>query len=361
MRGTPERQDSMFTYVSVEERVPADHPLRPIKAYADSALRDLSRTFEQMYSDRGRPSIPPERLLKAQLLVALYSIRSDRMLCETLDYNILFRWFLDMNLEEPGFDASTFSKNRDRLLAHDVSGKFFDAVVKLAGKKGLLSDDHFTVDGTLIEAWASQKSFRPKGSKDEPPDDPGNPTVDFHGEKRTNDTHESTTDPEARLMRKGPGKEARLSFSQSVLMENRNGLCIDLEVGPATGTAERDAARKLLERQRGKGRKVKTLGADKGYHTRSFIKTLRRKNIAPHVARIDGRRTDGLDGRTARHVGYELSQKKRKLVEQIFGWMKTIGGLRKSRFRGVRRTEQYAHFAGAAYNLIRIGRLAPAT
>jgi transposase len=360
MRGAPERQDRLFTYVSVEDRVPADHPLRPIKAYADSALRDLSPIFEKMYSDRGRPSIPPERLLKAQLLVALYSIRSDRMFCETLDYNILFRWFLDMNLEEPGFDASTFSKNRDRLLDHDVSGQFFDAVVKLAGKKGLLSDDHFTVDGTLIEAWASQKSFRPKGSdKDDPPDDPGNPSVDFHGERRRNDTHQSTTDPEARLARKGPGKESRLSFSQSVLMENRNGICIDLEVGLATGTAERDEAKTLLERQRGKGRKVKTLAADKGYHTRAFVRMLRRKGIRPHIATIDGRHTDGLDGRTTRHNGYEISQKKRKLIEQIFGWMKTVGGLRKTRFRGVRRTEQYAHFAGAAYNLLRISRLAP--
>jgi transposase len=360
MRGNPEHQDHLFSYVSAEERIPADHPLRPIKAYADAALRDLSRTFESMYSDRGRPSIPPERLLKAQLLVALYSVRSDRMLCEMLDYNMLFRWFLDMSLEEPVFDPSTFSKNRDRLLAHDVSGQFFDAVVRLAQKKGLLSDEHFTVDGTLIEAWASQKSFKPKsGGKDEPPDDPGNPTVNFHGEKRTNQTHQSTTDPEARLMRKGGGKEAKLSFSQSVLMENRNGICVDLEVMEATGTAERDAAQKLLQRQRGKGRKAETLGADKGYHAGSFIQMLRRKGIRPHVAQIDGRKTPGLDARTTRHETYAVSQRKRKLVEQIFGWMKTVGGLRKTRFRGVVRTEQYAHFAGAAYNLLRISRLAP--
>jgi transposase len=349
----------VWSYVSPEQRVPADHPLRPIKAYADKALRELDFTFDTIYSQVGRPSIPPERLLKAQLLIALFSIRSDRQFCERLDYDMMFRWFLDMNLDDPGFDASTFSKNRDRLLSQDVARKFFEAVVRLAKKEGLLSDDHFTVDGTLIEAWASQKSFKPKDSqrKDPPSDDPGNPTVDFHGEKRSNDTHQSTTDPEARLARKGAGKEAKLSFSQHVLMENRNGLCVDLAVFPATGTAEPEAAVDMLKRQGQKHRKPTTLGADKGYHRRAFVEALRRRGIIPHIARIDGRKTPGLDGRTSRHETYAVSQQKRKLIEQIFGWLKTIGGMRKTRFRGVKRTELYAHMAGAAYNLVRMSNL----
>jgi transposase len=358
VRGQEDSQSHLFTYISAEERVPADHPLRPIKAYADAALKDLSFTFDVMYSKTGRPSIPPERLLKAQLLIALHSVRSDRQFCEMLDYNMLFRWFLDMNLDEPGFDASTFSKNRDRLLGQDVATKFFDAVVRLANQKGLLSQEHFTVDGTLIEAWASHKSFQPKdGSKKEPPDDdPGNPTVNFRGETRSNKTHQSTTDPEARLMRKGGG-ESRLSFSGHVLMENRNGLCVDMAVLQATGTAEREAARLMITRQAQRRRRPKTLGADKGYHSNDFVSYLRGRGIAPHIARREKRNTPGLDGRTSRHEGYEISQRKRKLVEQIFGWMKTIGGLRKTRFRGVDRTGMYARIAGAAYNLVRMTRL----
>jgi transposase len=345
--------------VSAEERVPADHPLRAIKGYADAALKDLSVTFNLMYSEVGRPSIPPERLLKAQLLIALYSVRSDRLFCEMLDYNILFRWFLDLGMDEPGFDASTFSKNRDRLLAHDVAHLFFDAVVRLAKSKGLLSDEHFTVDGTLIEAWASQKGFQPKKGKGkgEPPDDPGNATVDFRGERRTNATHESTTDPEARLVRKGPGKEAKLSFTATAMIENRNGLLIDLRVDEATGKAEREGAKKLLGRQGQKRRHPKTLAGDKGFHTQDFVSELRRRQIRPHIARREGWKTPGLDGRTTRHAGYRLSQKARKVIEQVFGWTKTIGGWRKTRFRGVDRTEQYGHFAGAAYNLLRIRRL----
>lgn len=360
MRGEPSGQEGLFSYLSPEARVPPTHPLRALKRTADALLATLSPTFEAMYSAVGRPSIPPERLLKAQLLLALYSVRSDRLFCERLDYDILFRWFLDMSLDEPSFDHSTFSKNSERLLQHQVARKFFDAVVRYARTEGLLSDEHFTVDGTLIEAWASLKSFKPTGSgpaASGPPDDPGNPTVDFHGERRTNATHQSTTDPEARLARKGQGKEARLCFSGHVLMENRHGLCVDLRVDPATGTAEREAALRMLARQARKRVRPRTLGADKGYHTREFIRCLRHRRIRPHIAQVTGRQTPGLDGRTTRHAGYAFSQRVRKRVEEIFGWVKTIGGLRKSRFRGRARTEQYAHLVGTAYNLLRIGRL----
>jgi len=364
VRGITDPQSHMFSYISAEERVPAEHPLRPIKGYAEAALRDLAFSFEVMYSDTGRPSIPPERLLKAQLLIALYSVRSDRLFCEMLEYNMLFRWFLDMNLDDPGFDASTFSKNRERLLSQDVAHKFFDAVVRLAKAKGLLSDEHFTVDGTLIEAWASQKSFQPRrGGKGKggPPDDPGNPTVDFRGERRSNATHQSTTDPEARLMRKGPGREARLSFVATAMTENRHGLLIDLRVDAATGKAEREGARKLLARQAQKHRHPRALAGDKGFHTREFVAELRRRGIQPHIACKARVKTPGLDGRTTRHEGYRMSQRARKVIEQVFGWTKTIGGWRKTRFRGVERTEQYGHLAGAAYNLLRISRLEAAS
>ena len=360
MRGEPSHQEALFTYLSPAARVPTTHPLRAVKHMADALLATLSPTFEAMYSAGGRPSIPPERLLKAQLLIALYSVRSDRLFCERLDYDILFRWFLDMSLDEPSFDHSTFSKNSERLLQHQVALKFFDAVVGYARTEGLLSDEHFTVDGTLIEAWASLKSFTPRGSgpaPSGPPEDSGNPTVDFHGERRSNATHQSTTDPEARLARKGKGKEAKLCFSGHVLMENRHGLCVDLRVDLATGTVERDAACGMLARQARIRVRPRTLGADKGYHTREFIRCLRRRRIRPHIAQVRGRRTPGLDGRTTRHAGYALSQRIRKRVEEIFGWVKPIGGLRKSRFRGRARTEQYAHLVGAAYNLLRIGRL----
>ncbi len=362
MRGELNPQGHMFSYFSPEQRVPRDHPLRAIKRHADEALKPLAATFEVMYSDTGRPSIPPERLLKASLLIALYSIRSDRLFCEQLDYNILFRWFLDMSLEEDPFDPSTFSKNRERLMGYDVALSFFDAVVKLAREKGLLSDDHFTVDGTLIEAWASLKSFKAKSKqKTPPPDDPGNPSVDFHGEARSNATHESTTDPQARLAKKGAGKESRLAFSGHALMENRHGLCLDIHIRTADGYAEREAALKMLARQGRKRIKPKTLGADKGYHTKDFVARLRRRGIIPHVARIESRKTPGLDARTTRHDGYALSQKKRKRIEEIFGWMKTVGGLRKTRVRGIARTQLLAHLTGAAYNLLRISRLCPAT
>jgi transposase len=349
----------LFSYLSPEARVPATHPLRPIKAMADAVLQQLSSTFEAMYSPTGRPSIPPERLLKGELLIALFSIRSHRLFCEMLEYNMLFRWFLDMHLDEPLFDHSTFSQNSERLLTHETAQKFFDAVVTYARGEGLLSDEHFTVDGTLIEAWASLKSVKPKDAPPptDPPDDPGNPTVDFHGERRTNATHQSTTDPEAQLARKGTGKEAKLCFSGPVLMENRHGLCVDLQIAPAAGTAERDTALAMLRRQARRGLRPTTLGPDKGDHTKDLVRRLRRRGIRPHLACIRGRQTPGLDGRTTRHEGYRLSQRLRKKVEEIFGWMKTIGGLRKSRVRGVARTQHVSYLVGAAYNLLRMSRL----
>ncbi len=359
MRGRSRAQQPMFHYYHIEDRIPTDHPLRRIKAQADEALRELGPVFAQMYAERGRPSIPPEALLKSQLLIALYSVRSDRLFCEQLAYNLLYRWFLDLEPEAPAFDPSTFSKNRERLLAQDVARRFFDAVVRQARAAGLLSDEHFSVDGTLIDAWASLKSFQRKtGSTGEPPpDDPGNPTVNFHGERRSNKTHQSTTDPEARLVRHGAGREAKLCFAGHVLMENRHGLCVDLAVTEATGTTEPAAAAALLARQARKRVRPQTLGADKGYHTRAFIRHLRARGIRPHVAPITGKRTPGLDGRTLRHGSFAVSQRCRKRVEEIFGWTKTTGGLRKTRFRGVARTELYALLVGTAYNLLRISRL----
>jgi len=358
MRGEVTAQQAMFSYVSPEARVPDTHPLRAIKGRADEVLATLERTFDTMYSQTGRPSIPPERLLKSELLIALFSVRGHRLFCEELNYNLLFRWFLDMNLDEPGFDHSTFSQNSERLLQHEVAQRFFDAVVTAARREGLLSDEHFTVDGTLIEAWASLKSVKPKAAPaPPPPDDPGNPTVNFHGERRTNATHQSTTDPEARLARKGQRKEAKLCFSGHVLMENRHGLCVDLQIAPATGTAERETALTMLRRQARRGIRPGTLGADKGYHCRDFVRRLRRRRIRPHLARVAERQTPGLDGRTTRTVGYALSQRLRKRVEEIFGWLKTVGGLRKTRVRGIARTQHAAYLVGAAYNLLRISRL----
>lgn len=353
----------MFSYISPEKRVPDNHPLRSIKACADEALQQLSKVFDAMYSDTGRPSIPPERLLKSQLLIALYSIRSDRLFCEMLDYNILFRWFLDMDMDEASFDATTFTKNRDRLLEHKTANKFFDIVITMAGDMGFLSDEHFTVDGTLIEAWASLKSFRPKDETSTPTSsdgDPGNPTIDFHGEKRSNDTHRSTTDPESRLMRKSSGKEAKLSYGAHALMENRNGLLVDIQVTPATGTCEREAADEMLTRQEKKGIKPKTLGADKGYDTKDFVSSVRSRNITPHVSANTKRKGgSAIDGRTTRHQGYAISQRIRKRVEEIFGWMKTIGGFRKTRYKGRDRTQLQAWFVGIAYNLLRMAKLMP--
>jgi len=359
MRGTDDKQATMFSIISPERRVAADHPLRRIKAMADEILAGLTKTFDAMYSAVGRPSIPPERLLKSQILIALYSVRSDRQFCEQLDYNLLFRWFLDMNADEPTFDASSFSRNRDRLLDHDVAAKFFAAVVERARAAHLMSHDHFTVDGTLIEAMASLKSFRRKDEKPEdhePPDDPGNPTVNFHGEKRSNETHASTTDPEARLARK-KGKESKMSYSAHALMENRNGLIVDFRVEEANGYAERRTAIAMLEDHAVKERRV-TVAGDAGYDTADFVRDGRAINITPHIAQTrDTRRRSAVDYRTTRHAGYLVSQRKRKLVEEIFGWMKTVGGFRQSRFKGRRRTQLAATIVAAAYNMLRICRL----
>jgi transposase len=362
MRGEDSKQATMLSLVTPEKRIPATHPLRAVKQLAEAALTELSPLFDAMYSDVGRPSIPPERLLKSSLLMALYTVRSERMFCEQLDYNLLFRWFLDMNMDEASFDATTFTKNRDRLLEFDVAERFFQEVVQQAKAAGLMSREHFTVDGTLIDAWASAKSFRrkEKGAKDRrPPDDPGNPSVNFHGEKRTNDTHESTTDPEAKLARKGGGKEAKLSFSQHVLMENRNGLIVDLRIAQATGTAEREMAIDMLGYENPDGRPA-TVGGDKNFDTKEFVGCVRAFNYTPHVAQNCGpRRRSAIDGRTTRQPGYGVSQRIRKRVEEIFGWTKTVGNFRKTRFKGVARTRLAALLVGAAYNLIRMARLLP--
>jgi transposase len=311
-----------------------------------------------MYSATGRPSIPPEQLLKSCLLIALFSVRSERQFCERLDYDLMFRFFLDMDVEQPSFDASTFAKNKERLLAADVARLFFEGIVKQAKAAGLMSAEHFTVDGTLIEAWASAKSFKKKGAKDDkPPDDPGNPTVNFHGEKRTNQTHQSTTDPESKMATKATGQTAKLSFAAHVLMENKNGLCTDVAVNPAGGTAEWDGALLMLERQRRKGVVPKTLGGDAGYDVRRFVEAIRRRGITPHIR--DTRRRSWIDGRTKRHAGYAVSQRIRKRVEEIFGWVKTVGNFRKTRYRGVQRTGLWAYITAAAYNLTRLTRLLP--
>ncbi len=356
MRGRETKQASMVMLMSPEGLVPTKHPLREVKKLADAVLAKLSPTFDGMYAEGGRASIAPERLLKAQLLVALYSIRSDRQLCEQVAYNLLFRWFLDMDMTEEVFDHSTFSKNRDRLIAHDVAGEFFREVVQMARAKRLMSDEHFTVDGTLVEAWASMKSFKPKGEHDDtPPDDPGNPTVNFRGQTRKNDTHASTTDPEAKLARKGVGKEAKLCFSMHSLMENRNGLIVDLLVAEANGTAERSGALAMIDRSL-PARKRITLGADRAYDTGPFVQSCRDRNVTPHVAQYERRRS-AIDARTTRHWGYEVSQRLRKRVEENFGWLKTIGGLRKTRFLGVDRTQLAAYLSGAAYNILRMAKM----
>jgi transposase len=357
MRGSDDKQSSMICLLSPETAVPKNHPIRAIKKLVDVALADLSPAFDEMYSAIGRPSIPPERLLKATLLMAFYSVRSERLFCEQLNYNLLFRWFLDMNMTEPGFDASTFSKNRLRLVEANIAKQFFGRVVAQAQRAHLMSHEHFTVDGTLIEAWASLKSFKAKdGPSAPPPDDPGNPTVDFRGEKRSNDTHESSTDPEAKLARKSGGTTAKLSFSAHSLMENRNGLLVDFRVAPATGTAERTTALSMVDGELPGGNRI-TLAGDRGYDTRDFVKACRDRSVTPHVAQNKSNRKSAVDERTIRHSGYAISQRIRKRVEEIFGWMKSIGGFRRTRFRGKDRTQLAAYFVGAAYNLLRMARL----
>jgi transposase len=363
MRGTEQKQASMLCLMSPETVVPSSHPLRKVKKLADTALKSLSPIFDKMYAEAGRPSIPPERLLKATLLMAFYTIRSERLFCEQLDYNLLYRWFLDMDMLEESFDHSSFSRNRERLIEHDVAKGFFMEIVAQARKARLMSDEHFTVDGTLIEAWASLKSFKKK-NKDEkkdggdpPPDDPGNPSVDFHGEKRSNDTHESTTDPESRLARKSNGTTARLSFSAHSLMENRNGLLVELRVDEANGRAERTVALEMLDEAL-PGTKRITLGADKAYDTRQFVDECRARRVTPHVAQNEhSRRRSAIDARTAGTPGYSVSQRLRKRVEEIFGWMKTVGGFRRTRLKGRARTQHSGYLVGAAYNLIRMTKL----
>jgi transposase len=362
MRGDDDQQSAMYSYLSPEQRVPADHPLRPIRQMSDEVLRQLGRRFSQMYAASGRPSIAPEKLLRALLLQVLYTVRSERLLMEQLDYNLLFRWFVGLNMDDAVWDASTFSKNRDRLLAGDIAEGFFQGVLKQARQRGLLSDEHFTVDGTLLEAWAAQKSFQPIGKADPPSgsaasgEGESNPTVNFRGEKRSNQTHCSSTDPDAMLARKGRGKEAKLSYHGHVLTENRNGLVVESQVTPAYGAAEWHAA--LLLAERIGGDHAVTLGGDKGYDVKALVEELRSMNIIPHVAQ-NGSRRSAIDGRTVRHPGYAISQKKRKRIEEVFGWMKTIGLLRKLRHRGLEKVGWMFTFTAAAYNLVRIRNLMP--
>jgi transposase len=360
MRGDDSQQAAMFSYLSPEERVPKDHPLRAIRALVDRVLKELSGQFATLYSHTGRPSIAPEKLLRALLLQVLYTIRSERLLMEQLDYNLLFRWFVGLNMDDAVWDATVFSKNRERLLAGEVAQAFFDRVLARARERGLLSDDHFTVDGTLIEAWAGQKSFKCKGAEPPapPPDDPGNPSIDFRGERRTNATHASTTDPEARLYKKAKGHEAKLAYLGHVLMENRHGLVVDTRVTQAMGTAEREAALAMAEGIPGQHRV--TLGADKNYDTRDGVRELRELRVTPHVAQHTTGRSSAIDGRTTRHPGYAISQRKRKCVEEVFGWLKTVGLLRKVRHRGVARVGWMFTFAAAVYNVVRMRTLAVA-
>ena len=356
MRGQDHQQSDIFSYLSPEQRVRQDHPLRAIRAMADLALWGMSSRFDAMYAKTGRPSIPPEKLLRAQLIQMLYSVRSERLLMEEIDYSVLYRWFVGMSLDEAVWDVTVFTKNRDRLLDGDVAREFLCEVVKQAHAKGLTSDEHFTVDGTLIEAWASLKSFQAKEGKKTPPDDPGNPTVDFHGEKRSNETHESTTDADARLARKGNGKEAKLSYTGNLLTENRNGLIVNTEVLQATGTAERYAALWMMEQIPGTNRV--TVGGDKGYDTRDFVAECRHMKVTPHVAQ-NVKRSGGsaINGRTTRHSGYPISQQKRKRIEECFGWLKTIALMRKVRHRGLEKVGWVFTFAAAAYNLVRMKNL----
>ena len=352
MRGDDPRHDAMFSYVTPKARVRADHPLRPIRRLTDAALQTLSPRFDRLYSTIGRPSIPPEQLLRALLLQMLYSIRSERLLMEELDYSVLYRWFVGLSLDDPIWDATTFTKNRDRLLDGDIADAFFAEVLAAVKQEGLLSDEHFTVDGTLLEAWASHKSFKPKGTDRRPPDDPKNPTVNFHGQRRRNDTHQSTTDPDARLYKKGTGHEAKLAYLGHLLTENRHGFIIDTAVTDASGTGERDAAIMMLGELPLTRRRL-TVAADKLYDRRAWVGAVRRMRITPHVAQYAGSGGSAIDGRTTRHPGYALSQRKRKLIEQAFGWLKTVALFRKLRHRGGRLVDWLFSFGAAAYNLVR--------
>lgn len=366
----------------MEDRIPPDHPLRPLRELADLVLLKLSPDFDKLYAKHGRPSIPPERLLRAQLVQVLFSVRSERQLMEQLDYNILYRWFVGLGMDDPVWDHSVYSKNRERLLDGDIARKFFDGVLELGKEHDLLSSEHFTVDGTLIEAWASHKSFKPKDDADKKPPSGGgkahpeieaavlkalrkdgnsrgrNQDVNFQGQKRSNATHESTTDPDARLYRKSKQAGAQLCYMGHVLMENRNGLAVDVRVTRAVGHAEEEAAKEMLLEKRRKSGRI-TVGADKGYDSKEFVETMKEFGVTPHVAQNNsGNRKSAIDGRTTRHSGYDISQRKRKLVEEIFGWTKTVGGLRKTRLKGIPLVDSIFTFTVAAYNLLRIRNLA---
>jgi len=355
MRGSEQDPGALFSYVSLESRVPKDHPLRAIKRMVEEILSKLSRDFNQMYSDMGRPSIPPEKLLRALLLQVFYSIRSERMLMEQLDYNMLFRWFVGLAIDEPVWHPTTFTQNRERLLEQDISRRFFQEVIDLARKDRLLSSEHFTIDGTFIEAWASQKSFKRKDQDDPPAGAGRNVNADYSGEKRSNTTHSSTTDPDARLMRKG-GEGAKLVHHGHVLTENRNGLVVAAQVTHATGRSEIDIA-PLLFKRRGTTRPG-TIGADKGYDLKEFVHDARKAHLAPHVAQRKETHT-AIDSRTTRHKSYRTSQRRRKIVEEFFGWMKTTGMLRKTRHRGTALVQWIFEFTAAAYNLVRLRNLMP--
>jgi transposase len=365
MRGQDEQQGGIFSYRTAEERIAPDHPLRLMRRMVDEALKGLSPRFARMYSKHGRPSIAPEKLLRALLLQVLYTIRSERQLMEQLDYNILYRWFVGLDMDDAVWDVTVFTKNRERLLKSAVADGFFEQVLQQAHARQLLSVDHFTVDGTLIEAWAGHKSFQRKDGKGKPPEEgsnagSSNPSVNFHGEERRNDTHRSTTDPEARLFKKSRGSESKLSFMGHVLMENRNGLVVDTRLTKSTGKAERESAWVMAWRARRDGRRI-TLGGDKNYDTQQMVASLRVIGVTPHVAQNEHqRRSSAIDARTTRHPGYAVSQRKRKRVEEIFGWIKTVAGLRKTKHRGRKRVGWMFTFAAAAYNLVRLRNLTPA-
>lgn len=357
MRGLEDKAPALFSYVRPESFVPKDHPLRRIKKMADDALAGMDQLFDNIYASTGRSSIPPEKLLKAQLLMILYSIRGNRQLVDQIHYNFLFRWFLDMSLDDEVWDHSTFSKNNDRLIGSDVAAVFLSRIVAQAKRKHLLSKEHFTVDGTLIEAWASIKSFKPKDPKDGPPSGGGkNESIDFKGKKLKNETHGSDTDPEARLYRKGKNKEAKLCYQGHTLMENRSGLIIKTEVTQATGTGERVAAKGMIEQLPRTKRRI-TVGADKGYDTQDFVNDMRKLNVTPHVAQNNTNRKSAIDGRTTSHAGYAISQRIRKRIEEGFGWMKTVGRMRKTMYRGVEKIAMHLDLHAAAYNLVRMANL----
>ncbi len=357
MRGKDQRSEGFFSYVRLEDRIPKDHPLRAIRALVDTALKDLSRSFARLYARVGRPSVPPERLLRALLLQAFYTVRSERQLMEQLNYNFLFRWFVGLSADDPVWDATVFCKNRDRLLEGDIAQKFFAGVLNQPEVRALLSSEHFSVDGTLIEAWASLKSFVRKDGP--PPGDSNgwrNTERDFHGEKRKNETHASTTDPDSRLFRKGAGKEARLCYMGHLMTENRHGLIVDARLTEASGTAERETALDMIDDNTGQR---STVGADKNYDTADFVASCRKRGCTPHVAQNDTNRRSAIDTRTTRHSGYRISQQKRKRIEEPFGWIKTVGGLRKTRHRGQPLVEWFFVLTAAAYNLVRIPKLIP--